>query len=464
MKADKIYISEFEFLTIEELKIERMVGEHATATISGCICDDNIHIYRQKVLERVWVEIIAEEENSEKKTLMMGFVAGLSFRQEQHATCLTLVLKSATYQMDIACHFRSFQNHMTYLDVFNVITQSYKKYGVMGESCLETSSINFLLQYKETDWMFLKRLASHFGLSITPAITREGVFYYVGNRNYSEHEVLPFTDYSATKCVDKYMEQGANDIESFIEQDYLEYQVSLKEIYDLWDKLIFGSENGYVYRIHSEYSRGELIHTYYLRSIKRMGNTCIFNEKYAGYSFLAKVIEIREDKVKIILDGDENENQNNSQWFPYSTGYSSPDGSGWYCMPEIGDRVRLQLPDSKEEHAYVISAVHMPADKGRKNPDFKSFKTKYGKELLFMPDSIKLTNNKGMSIKISDRNGISIKSNKNISITAKENLTISSEDSALTIVGSESVDITQAKAGLYLEQDVTFTGGKFRIQ
>lgn len=48
MKADKIYISEFEFLTIEELKIERMVGEHATATISGCICDDNIHIYRQK--------------------------------------------------------------------------------------------------------------------------------------------------------------------------------------------------------------------------------------------------------------------------------------------------------------------------------------------------------------------------------------------------------------------------------
>ena len=216
--------------------------------------------------------------------------------------------------------------------------------------------------------------------------------------------------------------------------------------------------------IEQKYSRGELIHTYYLRSIKRMGNTCIFNEKYAGYSFLAKVIEIREDKVKIILDGDENENQNNSQWFPYSTGYSSPDGSGWYCMPEIGDRVRLQLPDSKEEHAYVISAVHMPADKGRKNPDFKSFKTKYGKELLFMPDSIKLTNNKGMSIKISDRNGISIKSNKNISITAKENLTISSEDSALTIVGSESVDITQAKAGLYLEQDVTFTGGKFRIQ
>lgn len=86
------------------------------------------------------------------------------------------------------------------------------------------------------------------------------------------------------------------------------------------------------------------------------------------------------------------------------------------------------------------------------------------KELLFTPNGIKLTNNKGMSIKISDRNGISIKSNKNISIIAKENLTISSEDSALTIVGSESVDITQAKAGLYLEQDVTFTGGKFRIQ
>lgn len=99
----------------------------------------------------------------------------------------------------------------------------------------------------------------------------------------------------------------------------------------------------------------------------------------------------------------------------------------------------------------------------RKNPDHKSIKTKYGKELLFTPDSLELTNNQGMSIRIKDGEGIQIISNKDISITSGGNMTLSS-DASLVIAGSEQVDIRQSGAGLHMDKDITFTGGKFRIQ
>lgn len=173
---------------------------------------------------------------------------------------------------------------------------------------------------------------------------------------------------------------------------------------------------------------------------------------------------VMQDKVQVALTDDENSDQTITRWFPYSTGYSSPDGAGWYCMPEVGDWVRLQIPDSRENHGYVISAVHMDTENGRKIPDHKSFKTAYGKELLFTPDSLVLTNNQGMSVKIIDGEGIQLISDKDITIAAGGDMTISSQAASLIVAGTESVDIIQAGSGLHIDENIVFTGGKFRIQ
>ena len=119
-------------------------------------------------------------------------------------------------------------------------------------------------------------------------------------------------------------------------------------------------------------------------------------------------------------------------------------------MPEIGDEVRLQIPDKQEEHAYIISAVHKETAKDRKNPDRKSFKTKYGKELAFSPGSLEMTNNQGMYVRIQ--------------ICSGENVSISSESGSLILAGTQSVDIHQGGTGLHMDENIVFTGGKFRVQ
>lgn len=89
----------------------------------------------------------------------------------------------------------------------------------------------------------------------------------------------------------------------------------------------------------------------------------------------------------------------------------------------------------------MMNAVHKETDAGRSNPDYK-----------------------GMSIEIRDGEGIRITSSKDISITSQGNVTVSSEGASLVVAGTDSVDIRQGGAGIHMDDDVTFKGGKFRVQ
>lgn len=464
MQADKIHISHFQFITLEKLEIERPVGRHATARLRGSIRDQDEDCYRRLLLQKVWVKISAEDNKGEKCVLMTGIVAGFSLERLRHVRVLELILKSGTYLMDGREHFRSFQDaSITHRDVMEMITKYYGKSEIMAEEKVD-AQVDFLLQYKETDWEFIRRIASRFGLPVTPAVTSEGVFYYVGKTQYALYEIKEPINFHIGKYIGAFMQQSANGEGSFREQDYMEYRISTREIYGLWDFLRVGNQGGHVCRIYSEYKQGELIHSYWLRPAEALRTGMIFNERQQGCSFQAEVEAVMGDKVKVVLVGDENCSQKISRWFPYSTGYSSPDGAGWYCMPEPGDRVRLQMPDCMEENSYIISSVHMDTKNGRKLPDHKSFRTKYGKELLFTPESLELTNNQGMAVRIVDGEGIQITSDKDISIIAGGNMTISSQNDALIVAGTESVDIRQGGAGLHIDENIVFSGGKFRIQ
>lgn len=465
MKAERIRTSGFDFLSLKQLEIYQEIGQHATGIVMGYIQDKDVNEYQERVLENRWVTITAVDENGEEKVVMGGIVAGFSFERKSHDMMMQLILKSGTYLMDSKLHFRSFQNlNNTYFDVINQINTCYDTHGVIAEPCIEQTFIDFLLQYKESDWTFIKRLASRFGLEVTPAINREGVFYFIGNANFATYQLTEVVC-NIRKNIDAFMKQGENGCEGLSEQDYLEYIFSTRELYNLWDLLILKNESGYVHHIYREYKHGELYNTYILRPSYGMKTAQVFNSRYAGCSFQAKVINVMQDVVQISIIDDENIEQKITKWFPFSTGYSSPDGAGWYCMPEIGDHVRLQIPDEREEYGYVISAVHLETGEDRKNPDFKSFKTKYGKELLFTPDSVELTNHQGMSIKIKDGEGIQIVSSQDIFISSEGTVTLSSKDDSLMIAGTDNVDIRQGESvGLHIDKDITFSGGKFRIQ
>ena len=112
--------------------------------------------------------------------------------------------------------------------------------------------------------------------------------------------------------------------------------------------------NLYVYSVESNYHGEEMVHTYSLRTEKSYKMQRLYEFRMIGASMEGKVIAVKRDKVQVRIDDDENSTQNISKWFLYSTVYSSPDGTGWYCMPEIGDTVRVFIPSVEEESISII--------------------------------------------------------------------------------------------------------------
>ena len=156
--------------------------------------------------------------------------------------------------------------------------------------------------------------------------------------------------------------------------------------------------------------------------------------------------------------------QDSCGWFAYSTVYSSPDGTGWYCMPEIADSVRLYFPTEKEKHGYVISAVHVSGGSGRSDPDQKSLRSKYGKEVLFTPTSITMTNNKGMSVVIDDEEGVSILSDKQISISSKEEIQIASKEQSIHLMSPEKISFQQGDTQFEMTDRVRMEGSRVQME
>ncbi len=465
MRDYRIETTQFKFLTILSLTIEKEINQHACAIVSGLIDDTCVTEYQNTLMQDTWVQVSAVDRDGQSKTLINGIVAGFTLDSAVHQKILTLKIMSGSWLMDCEVHFRTFQNAaLSYGDVMKVINQRYTDSDFIGVDAVNAPIGGFILQYQETDWEFLRRISSYFGSCVTPSSAHVGAKYYVGKHNKEVYKVPSGTPYIASKQVGKFMQMSASGFGSMVERDYLEWQFQSRDMLDLWDQITLDLYISYVCKIHSEYTGSELVHTYSFRNEGGIASIPAFNPNVSGCSFGATVKEVKQDVVRIDVINDENSRQNDTIWFPYSTVYSTPSGPGWYCMPEIGDQVRLHVPCAQDSTAYVISAVHKGNSSDRQNPDHKSIKTVHGKELLMTPDLIKLTNNKGMSIEIDDGAGIRISSDKEILIKAASTVTISSDNESLAISGTEAVDMRQGGASIHLDDDIAFTGAKFRIQ
>ena len=134
-------------------------------------------------------------------------------------------------------------------------------------------------------------------------------------------------------------------------------------------------------------------------------------------------------------------------------------------MPEPGDMVRLTIPGKEEKEAFVTSSVHMETDSAdRKDPNVKSFKSKYQKEVRFTPDSIVITNNQGTKIELTDAEGINIVSAHSVMLEAAEDMTISSDTGSLIVAGTSSVNLKQGGTAINMDKGITFTGGELKVQ
>lgn len=99
-------------------------------------------------------------------------------------------------ELDITHRQRSFQDiEMTYYEVAREVIGNYAKAGIIWNLDKEKKLERPLIQYNETDWEFLLRLASHFHAGIFVDETQEEPVLYFGLKETTKCDIIKCTSW-----------------------------------------------------------------------------------------------------------------------------------------------------------------------------------------------------------------------------------------------------------------------------
>lgn len=461
-----IIVSDYEFVKITDLKIERKINEHARMFIRGIIDSSKGDDYVERANDNSFIKASVKDNKNNVKDLFQGIIINISINSSNDVKVLEIEALSQTFLMDIKKKKRTFQNpNYTYRDVIDIINSSYGNVQIMYDAEESSEKNIFVVQYEETDWQLILRLASYFNAWVVPECQLGDIKYWIGKKGNLDIHQLNEYNYSMKKELGEYRIKDGNGVSGLDDKDLTTYEVITSSMLDLGDAVTFKERKLYVYEAHIEMHDSVFSNKYYLRDENGMKVRRIYNNKIVGLSLNGTILDTKNDIVKVNLDIDGTQDAGSAKWFPYSTVYSSEDGTGWYCMPEKGDAVRLYFPDNEEKNAYVISSVNLKSrdTEKRSDPSVKSIGTKYGKQLVMEPGAVNIIGGSGMMVKMTDGGGIEIISDKKIILDAQDDIEINGK-AKISIKGESGVDLTQNSANLSINDDVTMSGGKVKIE
>ena len=158
---EHISIHPFTLVALEKLEITKEINEHGTLYITGKVPQDSKDSYIDMAKFGTVIEVV-QKKDEETEVLFCGILSDISIEKVQDVYSLSLHAKTATYFMDTTLKSRSFQNlSMTYSTLTKNIVSEYTKGDVLFME-QDTPLHYFTLQYRETDWEFLKRMASRY--------------------------------------------------------------------------------------------------------------------------------------------------------------------------------------------------------------------------------------------------------------------------------------------------------------
>ena len=460
-----VFTSPFEFEKISSLKITQELNQHTKLFISGIIPEEKIDQYVEKTDDDETIEVFFQN-GDEKTVLFQGIVTNMTVQAAMNVRSMTIEALSSTFLMDVKKNSCSFQNKdETYTEIFSRLTSAYPHSDIIDEATKDKPIGGLLVQYQETDWEFIKRLASHFNAPLIPACRFQGAKYYIGVPDLPETNTLEEYNYSINKDLKAYKLKSENEIQDLSEQNLISYEITTAQPLDLGSPVEFQNQTLYVSKAVTEMENGLLLNKYTLRDKLGFSRRTISNHTLSGASLFGKILDVSKDIVKVHLEIDQEQPKDQAMWFPYSTVNSSPDGSGWYCMPEPGDQVRLYFPDEDEKNAFTASSVNLESSdpQKRSDPSVKSISTKYGKQIIFQKGAIDIIGNGKLLMRLTDDGGIEINSNKKIALNAGDNIEISGGNK-IFMQGDQGINLKQTGANLNILNNVSLSGAKVNIE
>uniref|UniRef100_UPI002622C2EE late control protein D n=1 Tax=Clostridium sp. TaxID=1506 RepID=UPI002622C2EE len=413
----KVYCP-YDILKIEDIEISSKPNQHGYLYLK-CLIDDSINFkYSIEASTEDKIMLYEELEDRERLIIFTGIIENIRTTNENGIYYLELEAASSSSILDKEEKTRSFQDaEMSYDDLINEVLKSYKDISLGFTQCMDRpmSIGKPLFQYKETDYEFLKRVASLLGLDLVCDIIKYGNAFYFGRPLGEEYELEDDISYKACKDLERYHRAVTRGFHvNFHDTDFFYYEIENRTKMDIGDQIYFKQKNLYVNQFEAKLHKGELIYKYRFCRKKGIWQDKIYNEKIRGRSLEGEVLETDGEKLKLHLYVDESQEPSKAAWFYYAP----PSGNILYSMPIIGETATLYFQDEVDSDPIVTGCVRKNGStcEQMSNPANRYFATETGDYLDMLPEAINFHRN-GLNVNFNDGGGVTFSSSGDLSIS-----------------------------------------------
>ncbi len=339
--------------TILSVHIHHKPGEHGKMELQADLGEENgdFPVHETNSGQKI---TLFENKDGKRKPIFSGVITGLWVRSEGKSFHVKVTAYTHSYLMDIRKRSRSFQD--TSMSLGALVSGIVKEYGGQSQILFEDSAIGEIaVQYDETDWHFIKRMLSERHIPLVCSEVRDSICLYMGVAQIpAEPEVLSVENVWKDMDELSYWREAG---ERLADENFISYRIKLDNHIMLYGEADFRGRGLSV--AEAEYiTDGSTLYEFVtLRKKTGILQKTIYPMELVGTALEGTILNVKGEKVQIHLKIDDSNPGNDCYCFPFSTPSASSDGSGWYCMPEKGDRVRVYFPSKKTSEVIAISAV-----------------------------------------------------------------------------------------------------------
>lgn len=473
----RLRVSPFALEGIVEMKVEQSLNHHAAMYLKGIVPKENGDSGVMDTDDST-VVMVSDQDG----VIFRGLVQNIRASFQGEVCYLEVWAASFSVKADTDVLSRSFQDGgMNYQQIGELMAGENGLSLSMEASALSIN--NLLLQYQETNWEFLKRIASHNHSVLLPSV-EEPKFYFGIPKGNQKGSLLSYR-FSVGKNIGRYRRHTGAGVDA-APDDSLEYMVTADDsVLSIGDTVDYNGNALFVREALIHLADAVLTCRYVLCPENGLKVPVSYNQHITGLTLSGQVLELNQDTVKVLLCVDESQDTAKAYAFPYITPYSAENHTGLYLMPEPGDVVNIQFPTEDESLAVALSSYRQVESDRMGDPNVKYLRTPNDKEIKISPEEILITAktgglyirlNQDDGIEVFSQHGIMVNTLSSIDVTAAGHISLTAGTNILMNAGAgytvsagkridaragKAVDVTAGgQMTLFSGEEMTFTATK----
>ncbi|MDR3288015.1 MAG: phage late control D family protein, partial [Peptococcaceae bacterium] len=414
---------------ITQLEISSRLNEHSRILVTGVLREEEQDQCIRTATAQDAIQVYetgAGTANGKDALIFAGIVTHLSVNVAAGVYTIEIEGLSYTHLLDIEVKSRSFQDENAgYAAVIAQILSDYDDASFI-QIPDDRPTGGLLVQYQETDWEFIRRLATHFNTLLIPQDLGTGPRFWLGVRQNTKDIALEHEANVRVKTDEdgyyKASAQGFNVRRAY----FVKYGLESGTRLILGERLTFQGKPCIVERADASFSKGLFRYQYLLGQEGSLLQAKRHNPQLQGVSLLGSVLDTRDSAVQLHLRLDAEQKNDPACWLPYAP----PSNNLFYCMPETGENASLYFPTADEKSAIVINSVRRNGGSCSKTskPDTKYLSIPSGQEIKLSKKDVAFSHNEGVSITLDAAQGILVHSREDLTILSQRSLTLEAKE------------------------------------